>query len=78
MAAPSSPSPMTAPGIPAHERDKVLRRLYRLERSRSTPGNGLGLALVAAIADLHDATLTLGDNAPGLRVTLALPLHGKV
>ncbi|RMH51627.1 MAG: sensor histidine kinase [Alphaproteobacteria bacterium] len=65
------------PGIPAHERDKVLRRLYRLERSRSTPGNGLGLALVAAIADLHDATLTLGDNAPGLRVTLALPLHGK-
>ncbi|GIX15269.1 MAG: hypothetical protein KatS3mg118_3228 [Paracoccaceae bacterium] len=42
------------------------------------PGNGLGLALVAAIADLHDATLTLGDNAPGLRVTLALPLHGKV
>ncbi len=65
------------PGVPAEERDKVLRRLYRLERSRSTPGNGLGLALVAAIADLHGATLTLADNAPGLRVTLALPRHGK-
>lgn len=60
------------PGIPAEERDKVLRRLYRLERSRTTPGNGLGLSLVAAIADLHGATLRLSDNAPGLRVTLSL------
>ncbi|MBL7309704.1 sensor histidine kinase, partial [Escherichia coli] len=38
------------PGIPASERDNVLRRFYRLERSRTTPGNGLGLSLVAAIA----------------------------
>lgn len=58
------------PGIPEDERDKVLRRLYRLERSRTTPGNGLGLALVAAIAEAHGATLTLADNAPGLVVTL--------
>jgi signal transduction histidine kinase len=58
------------PGIPEAERDKVLRRLYRLERSRTTPGNGLGLALVAAIAEAHGATLTLADNAPGLVVTL--------
>lgn len=58
------------PGIPASERGNVLRRLYRLERSRTTPGNGLGLALVAAIADRHGAALGLDDNHPGLRVTL--------
>jgi signal transduction histidine kinase len=61
------------PGIPLDERDKVLRRLYRLERSRTTPGNGLGLSLVAAIAQLHGAELTLGDNGPGLRVRLSFP-----
>lgn len=58
------------PGIPAAERNKVLERLYRLDRSRNTPGHGLGLSLVAAVAALHDATLTLDDNAPGLRVTV--------
>ncbi|MFN4159730.1 MAG: ATP-binding protein [Gemmobacter sp.] len=61
------------PGIPEAERDKVLRRLYRLERSRTTPGNGLGLSLVAAIAQLHGAELTLDDNNPGLRVRLSFP-----
>ncbi len=60
----------TGPGIPPDERDKVLRRLYRLEHSRTTPGNGLGLALVAAIAERHAADLTLGDNHPGLIVSL--------
>ena len=64
----------TGPGIPIEERENVLRRLYRLERSRTTPGSGLGLALVAGIATLHDATLTLGDNAPGLVVRLDVPL----
>jgi len=58
------------PGVPEAERALVLRRLYRLERSRTTAGNGLGLALVAAIAELHDARLELTDNAPGLVVTL--------
>lgn len=58
------------PGIPAPERKKVLRRLYRLEQSRTTPGNGLGLSLVAAIAELHGAVLELADNAPGLSVSL--------
>ncbi|WP_297776147.1 ATP-binding protein [uncultured Roseovarius sp.] len=58
------------PGIPEAERDLVLRRLYRLDRSRLTPGNGLGLSLVAGIALVHDATLTLEDAAPGLRVRL--------
>lgn len=57
------------PGIPATEQQDVLRRLYRLERSRSTPGSGLGLALVDAIVKLHGGTLKLSDNAPGLRVT---------
>jgi signal transduction histidine kinase len=58
------------PGIPADERERALRRFYRCERSRTAPGSGLGLSLVAAIARYHDATLTLADNAPGLRVTL--------
>lgn len=59
------------PGIPEAERALVLRRLYRRETSRTTEGNGLGLALVAAIADLHEARLQLSDNAPGLVVSLA-------
>jgi len=58
------------PGIPEAEREKVLHRFYRLETSRTTPGSGLGLSLVRAVAELHDAEITLGDNAPGLRVTL--------
>jgi signal transduction histidine kinase len=58
------------PGVPTGERENVFRRLYRLERARSTPGSGLGLSLVSAIADLHDATVELADNRPGLRVTI--------
>jgi signal transduction histidine kinase len=61
------------PGIPEEERANVLKRHYRLERSRTTEGSGLGLARVAAIADLHDAELELGDAAPGLSVTLTFP-----
>ncbi len=51
-------------GIPEAERENVFRRLYRLGKSRTTPGNGLGLSLVKAIADLHGATIVLGDRAP--------------
>lgn len=58
------------PGIPETEHDNVFRRFYRLESSRSTPGNGLGLALVATVADLRSAPIMLADNCPGLRVTL--------
>ncbi len=58
----------TGPGIPATEREKVFRRLYRLEKSRTTRGSGLGLSLVAAIAELHSAKVTLADNKPGLVV----------
>ncbi|MBM05979.1 MAG: two-component sensor histidine kinase [Oceanibulbus sp.] len=58
------------PGIPAADRDKVLQRLYRLDRSRGTPGHGLGLALVDGVVKLHRARLELIDNAPGLRVVV--------
>jgi signal transduction histidine kinase len=58
------------PGIPEAERDKVLDRFYRLDRSRTTKGSGLGLALVKAIAALHGLSLTLKDNAPGLAVVI--------
>lgn len=62
----------TGPGIPADERRPVLRRLYRLDRSRSTPGSGLGLSLVDAVVKLHDGKLDLTDNAPGLHVSIML------
>jgi signal transduction histidine kinase len=58
------------PGIPAEERIRVFQRFYRLESSRSTPGSGLGLSLVEAIAALHRMGVELTDNGPGLRVTL--------
>ena len=61
------------PGIPEGEREKVLRRLYRLERSRTTEGSGLGLSLVAAACNLHGADLALGDARPGLSVTIRFP-----
>ena len=61
------------PGIPAEERELVFRRLYRLDKSRTTPGSGLGLSLVRAIADLHAATISLEDQQPGLRVVLRFP-----
>ena len=61
------------PGIPPAERERVFQRFYRLDRSRSQPGSGLGLSLVAAIAQLHAIKVELSDNGPGLRVTLQFP-----
>jgi signal transduction histidine kinase len=61
------------PGIPIEERQHVLRRFYRLEHSRNSPGNGLGLSLVAAVAKLHGAGIEMQDNRPGLRVELRFP-----
>lgn len=58
------------PGIAEQEREAVLRRLYRSQASRNTPGNGLGLSMVAAVARLHDMSLTVSDAAPGCRVEL--------
>ncbi|TWF59032.1 HAMP domain-containing sensor histidine kinase [Neorhizobium alkalisoli] len=60
-------------GIPIPERDLVFRRLYRLDKSRTTPGNGLGLSLVKAIAELHSAQIALCDAEPGLAVVLHFP-----
>jgi signal transduction histidine kinase len=65
----------SGPGIPPEDRANVFRRFYRLERSRTTPGSGLGLALVAAVAELHAIELRLEDNEPGLRISLALEAH---
>jgi signal transduction histidine kinase len=63
----------SGPGVPAPELGRIARRFYRLDRSRTTPGSGLGLALAAAVAELHGAALVFGDNRPGLRVELSLP-----
>jgi signal transduction histidine kinase len=62
------------PGIPAADRQRVLQRFVRLEESRSQPGSGLGLSLVAAVARLHHGDIELGDANPGLVVTLRLPI----
>jgi signal transduction histidine kinase len=61
------------PGIPLDERQHVFKRFYRLERSRRTPGNGLGLSLVAAVARLHGAHIEMIDNLPGLKFKLSFP-----
>ena len=63
----------SGPGIPEDRRDVVFDRFVRLEGSRSTPGNGLGLSLVRAVALLHGGTVGLGENHPGLRAILTLP-----
>ncbi|MGB8609788.1 MAG: ATP-binding protein [Bradyrhizobium sp.] len=58
------------PGIPADQYEHVFKRFYRLEHSRYTPGSGLGLSLVAAVARLHGARIEMLDNSPGLKLTL--------
>ena len=60
------------PGIPEPDRARAAERFFRGESARNTPGSGLGLALVQAVAHLHGGVLTLDDNAPGLRATLHL------
>ncbi len=65
------------PGIPIEERSKVFQRLYRIDQSRTRPGNGLGLSLVKAVAELHGAHLDLGDNDPGLRVSIWFPISAN-
>jgi signal transduction histidine kinase len=61
-------------GAPSQERERLFDRFYRLERSRSSPGSGLGLALVAAVARLHRADIRLIDAAPGLEARAIFPL----
>jgi signal transduction histidine kinase len=61
-------------GIPTAEHKKVFRRLYRLDKSRTSAGSGLGLSLVKAVADLHSAEVALEDNQPGTRVLVRFPV----
>ena len=70
----------TGPGVPDADRERVIQRFVRLENSRSQPGSGLGLSLVAAVAEAHGGRLELaegpgkvGEMGPGLRVALVLP-----
>ncbi len=64
------------PGIAEEDRTRALDRFVRLEASRSKPGTGLGLSLVAAVASQHGGSMRMEDNAPGLRVVLSLPMVG--
>lgn len=61
------------PGIPPEDRDRVVERFVRLEKSRTEPGSGLGLSLVAAVAQLHHGSFRIEDNAPGVRAVIDLP-----
>jgi signal transduction histidine kinase len=61
------------PGIPAEDRERAVERFYRGESARNTPGSGLGLTLVGAVAQLHGGSLRLEDAGPGLRATIVLP-----
>jgi signal transduction histidine kinase len=62
------------PGIAESDRAQALRRFGRLDSARSLPGAGLGMALVEAVARLHDGRLELGDNAPGLVAAIVVPV----
>jgi signal transduction histidine kinase len=63
-------------GVPEADRERVLHRFVRLEKSRSKSGSGLGLSLVAAVARLHHGAVALTDNRPGLVVTMRVPIAG--
>ena len=62
----------SGPGVPQIDQERVLQRFVRLQPSRSIPGSGLGLSLVAAVARLHGGSISLEDNQPGLKVRLSL------
>lgn len=64
------------PGIPVEDRTRVIERFVRLEKSRTEPGSGLGLSLVAAVAGLHRGSFRIEDNNPGVRAIIDLPADG--
>jgi signal transduction histidine kinase len=61
------------PGVPEDARERIFKRFFRVERSRTTPGSGLGLSLVAAVASIHGAAVRAEDAAPGLRIVVDFP-----
>jgi signal transduction histidine kinase len=65
------------PGVTPVDLPRLTDRFYRGERSRTTAGNGLGLSLVSAVAELHGAELSLDALTPGLRVSLSFPVGGR-
>ena len=67
----------TGPGIPPDQREAVLRRFYRAEQSRHTPGSGLGLALVSGVAGLHNMLVRISEANPGCRIALVGPLYRR-
>ena len=71
------PLPIRAPAFPPPNA-AVLERFVRLEESRNSPGTGLGLSLVAAVARMHEARLELADNGPGLKATLIFPAETQM
>ena len=66
------------PGIPQEDRPRVVERFVRLETSRNSPGTGLGLSLVSAVARLHDAEFVLSDNGPSLRAEMRFTAQGSM
>jgi signal transduction histidine kinase len=62
------------PGVPVEEQERIFRRLYRREASRTQPGHGLGLSLALAIAELHGAHIQIARQRPGMTVEVAFPL----
>ncbi len=63
------------PGVPPEQYEHIFKPFYRLGHSRTSQGSGLGLSLVAAITQLHGASIQLVDNQPGLAVTLHFPVR---
>ena len=64
----------SGPGIPAEYYGKVTQKFFRMEESRTTAGNGLGLSLASAAFKLHGGAMQFSENTPGLRVDVTLPL----
>jgi signal transduction histidine kinase len=62
-------------GVPETERQRIFERFYRLDEARTTPGDGLGLSLVAAVAELHGMKVVAEDNCPGLRIAIEAPAN---
>jgi signal transduction histidine kinase len=64
----------SGPGVPSREQKRIFERFYRVDSARTTPGDGLGLSLVAAVSGLHGAQVAAFDNKPGLKIVLDFPV----